>query len=855
VKSHRAPSGPPAARTAIVDRKIARALEHQRAGRLAEAEGIYRRILDSKPNHSDALHLLGVLGYQVGRSDIAVDLIKKAIAVKGGIAAFHEHLGVALHSQGRLDEAVASFRRALGLDPSLADAHHNLGLALQAKGDLADAAASFLRTIALDPDFAEAYTNLGAVLEAQGRLDEAVASHRQALALKPDLAEAHANLGVALQAQGRLDEAAASHRQALALKPNFPQAHFNLGVALWAKGEPVDAMASFLRAIVLRPDYAAAHTNLGLVLQVQGCLDEAVASFRRALAHKPDLAEAHVNLGVALRAQGRLDEAAASYQRALQLRPDLAEAHNNLGAVLNDLGQFDAAAQCYRHTLALGFEAAEAHANLGYALLHQGRLEDGAASYRRALGIKSDPLYAIAIATASPVIATSTDDILSSRRRVEENIDRLLGSDIEAAGGNRPVAGSMFYVAYQGLNDREIQRKTASLYLKVHPSLDWTAPHCRDRAARPAERIRVGFVSRYLYEHSIGKLARGLIERLSRERFEVIVLHAGGKVDEFSVGLDQAATRAVRLPTDLDEARNCIAGESLDVLFYPDVGMDAATYLLAFARMAPVQCVSWGHPVTTGIPNVDYFVSSVDLEPEDADDHYTERLHRLSRLPVYYYRPAADDGPPDRGRLGLEEGCTLYVCPQSLFKLHPDFDAVLGDILHRDRTGRIVLIEGFSADWSRCLRERLGRVLGGAGDRVCFLPRLGSRDFTDLLRTADALLDPLHFGGGNSTYEALALGAPIVTWPGRFMRGRVTYACYRQIGVTECVAGSAEEYAEIAVRLANDREWHAQVSRKILAGNHGLFEDMAAVKELETFFTRAVTAARVGREACDAGGA
>jgi Flp pilus assembly protein TadD len=160
VKSHHAPSGLPAARTATVDRKVARALEHQRAGRLEEAEGIYRRILDSKPNHSDALHLLGVLGYQVGRSDIAVDLIKKAIAVKGGIAAFHEHLGLALQSQGRLDEAVASFRRALGLDPRLADAHHNLGLALQAKGDLADAAASFHCTIALEPGFAEAYTNL-----------------------------------------------------------------------------------------------------------------------------------------------------------------------------------------------------------------------------------------------------------------------------------------------------------------------------------------------------------------------------------------------------------------------------------------------------------------------------------------------------------------------------------------------------------------------------------------------------------------------------------------------------------------------------------------------------------------------
>jgi predicted O-linked N-acetylglucosamine transferase (SPINDLY family) len=145
------------------------------------------------------------------------------------------------------------------------------------------------------------------------------------------------------------------------------------------------------------------------------------------------------------------------------------------------------------------------------------------------------------------------------------------------------------------------------------------------------------------------------------------------------------------------------------------------------------------------------------------------------------------------------------------------------------------------------LHERLSRAFPDVGGRVQFVPRLGFADFVNLLRVADVVLDPLHFGGGNSNYEAFALGVPIVTRPGRFMRGRVTYACYRQMGVADCVAESDEEYVRLALRLANDREWHAEVTERIRAHQHELFEDEAAVRELEGFFERSVAAARVGR--------
>ena len=116
--------------------------------------------------------------------------------------------------------------------------------------------------------------------------------------------------------------------------------------------------------------------------------------------------------------------------------------------------------------------------------------------------------------------------------------------------------------------------------------------------------------------------------------------------------------------------------------------------MLAFARLAPVQCATWGHPVTTGIPTIDYFISNVDAEPADAAEHYTEQLVRMKNLPTYYAPPSVSSATRSRKDFGLEEKAHLYLCPQSLFKMHPEFDGILSAILRADPKGRIVLVNG-----------------------------------------------------------------------------------------------------------------------------------------------------------------
>jgi tetratricopeptide (TPR) repeat protein len=252
----RAPSG--------IDAAFAAARNHHKAGRLAEAEHLYRQILAAHPSHVGSLHLLGLVAEQSGRHQAAVDLIGKAVALDGGIPVFHYHLASALQSLGRLNEAAASYRKA----------------------------------IALRPDYLEAHNNLGLALKDQGRPDEAVSSFGQALRLNPNLASIHYNLGMARRAQGRLDDAIACFRKAVTLEPKFVDAHNNLAIVLKESGDATEAAACYRAILALRPDYPEARANLGHALRDQGRFDDAILTYQQAIASGQDVALAYHGLSV-----------------------------------------------------------------------------------------------------------------------------------------------------------------------------------------------------------------------------------------------------------------------------------------------------------------------------------------------------------------------------------------------------------------------------------------------------------------------------------------------------------------------------------------------------------------------------
>jgi tetratricopeptide (TPR) repeat protein len=314
---------------------LVEAFASHQAGRLADAERLYRQILAAQPDHRDSLYLLGVIAYQ--RGDYAQALVQTDLALDinpDNCVAWNQR-GLALHRLKRFEEALPSYDRALAVWPDHAEAWCNRGVALYELKRFDEALASHDRALAVRPHYAEAFCCRGAALLQLKRLDEALASCERALAIHPDYAEAFSNRADALSELKRLDEALASYDRALALGQDSAELHYNRGNALLALKRFDEALVSFDHALARSPDYAWAHSNRGIALHELTRFDEALASHERAVALEPRSAIAHCNQGVALYKLKRLDEAGACYERALALQPDLpavnfAEAHYRL---------------------------------------------------------------------------------------------------------------------------------------------------------------------------------------------------------------------------------------------------------------------------------------------------------------------------------------------------------------------------------------------------------------------------------------------------------------------------------------------------------------------------------------------
>jgi tetratricopeptide (TPR) repeat protein len=404
------------------------AIEHHNAGRLADAQACYERVLAGQPGEFVALHRLGALHYERGETDRAISYIRRAIDVRPEDAAAHGNLGAAYLALGQLDTAEESLLCSLALRPESDITCNILGALRRARDDIAGAATYFERALALNPRNAEAANNLGNLAKESGDLERAEAYYAQALALNPD----------------------------------FPDAYSNLGSVHQQRGDFAKAEQHFLRALALRPDSAEALNNLGGVRQDRGELDSAEECFRAALRLQPDLAPAIQNLGHVLRLQGRLEEAERHCRRAIELDPASASAWSNLATVVGQRGDLHAAEALCRNAIGLDRTCIAAHCNLGSVLRQQARMPEAEASYREAL--KLDPAsdhtrYDLAILALLQGSYAEGLELYESRFRCRTpEFAATRDSHAKAAGvpawRGEPLAGKRIYVwSEQGLGD------------------------------------------------------------------------------------------------------------------------------------------------------------------------------------------------------------------------------------------------------------------------------------------------------------------------------------------------------------------------------------------------------------------
>jgi len=559
-----------------------------------------------------------------------------------------------------------------------------------------------------------------------------------------------------------------------------------------------------------------------------------------------ELAVRHYNLGVAkLRDGAHMDEVEAEFRRALELDPSHADAAGNLGASLIAKGQREAAIEFFARAAELRPDEPRFIANLARNLVLLGRVEEASPLLLTLARLRPRNAGAYLLRETVLVRDITPDESYPAlvRQRILARLQELLREDHPIADPLEMPA-SYFPLSYHGIPNLDINRALAQVHLKWLPSLAWTAPHVASWKP-PQRRIRIGLASRYFRNYGIGNTSRGLVEQLDRERFEVIVIRfEPSPGDENAVAIDRAADRVVVLSGTLESSRQEIARLQLDILFFQDVGLEPLSYFLAFARLAPVQCVSFGHPDTTGIPNLDYFISAHNYELPGAQRDYSERLIEIPEVGTlsYYHRPAHPKVAAAREELAAHPDDRVYFCPQSLQKIQPAMDRIFARIVELDPKARIALIE-FQPYQRRALEERFARSSPSLLERVRFVPRVAYEHFLARLACADVLLDTVHFNGQNSTLEAFAMGMPVVTLPGALQRARHGFGLYTAMGFTNLVAADAEDYAIKAVRVANDAAFREHCRERIRASCGVLFEDRRFVAHCEEAFREMVAAA------------
>lgn len=687
-----------------------------------------------------------------------------------------------------------------------------------------EAARSLLEDLICDHgDGFEAHLLLARVNVDLRRWDDTLRAATCALAGPGTAAAAWYSMGRAYKGLGKGGAALNCYRRALLADPHNPAILTSLGTALYEIGRPDAAISMYRQAVAADPSHAGARTSLEHLVGPVPSSGSRLAEIRTEAQR--------------LQGAGRLRESLALHREALRLAPQAAGVWLSAGMLTNELGEQAASLPLFEEAASLDpslIPAVEAARRLSVSA----GLFDKARRYsERAQALRPADDILIARALAVPAIQPSVEAIAAFRAAYEEGLDRAIAMNLKVSDASAAQIMGSFFLAYHGENDRHLQCKASKLIAQAEPSMI-TAAHCQRSERRPG-RIRIGFISAFLYSHSIGSTTRGLVAKLSRRHFEVTVLRImPSKRDEITESMRTDADRMLDLDPDYRAAREQIAALELDILFYQDIGMEATSYLLAHSRLAPVQCVSFGHPNTTGIATMDYFISNDLFEPEGAQDHYSERLFLLQDLPTlaYYYRPTPPTILPARTEFGLREADHVYVCPQTLYKLHPEFDAVIGGILNRDSLAIVVLIRGQYEDHTREIQRRFDRTLGGLGSRILFLDSMPFSRFMQLLAVADVCLDTLHFNGMNSSLEAFSVGTPIVTLPGRLQRGRHTQAMYRKMGILDCIAVDAANYIDIALRLGCDRSYAQSMRARIAARSHVLYEDMRVVREFERFF-------------------
>ena len=706
-------------------------------------------------------------------------MLRSAVAIEPLNARGHNNLGQALLRLGDVAKAVESHVEAARLDPSYAAAFNNLGLALTTAGQWDAAAEALQRASALDSTLTIAKVNLAAVFEHRRAWTEALQCYEQARAEAPELREAWIGCAAMLTQLQRFDAALGCCEAALKLRPNEANTLIQKASVLLAAERPAESLSCADAALRVEPRAARAHNLRAGALRRLGRRTEALESLENAAALEPQFAEAYTNLSLILHEMGRTAESIAAQERAVALASDDVQTKTRLLARL-----IPAVPLTPR-------EARDARITLDGQLLE---LENWLEC--RPLGLED----------ASAV-----------------------------------AAQQFFYLSYDEVSNRPLLERYRTAAAARLAAIDAKVPSAHPTHALIGEamhrRIRLGFVSAHVHDHSVfNAILRGWLEHLDLERFEITLFSLGATHDAMTRAAAEAVEDFVTGPRPLADWAQAIRDRRLDVLIYPEVGMNETTLALAASRLARRQFVAWGHPETTGLPTMDGFLSAAAFEPPEADAHYAERLVRLPHLGVHCRPYRVEALSLDMEQWAIRSDGPVFVCPGVPFKYRPEDDVLLVEIARRLGRCKFVFFRHEIAELSERLQSRVHAAFRDAGldpgGHLAWIPWQPRAQFFALLRQADVYLDTLGFSGFNTLMQAIECHLPCVTYEGRFMRGRLGSGILRHLGLHAWVADTREQYVERAVQLGASAACRQSTRNAIRQAEARAYGDVHTVRAL-----------------------
>jgi len=753
---------------AVIARLIDDAQRHAEKHEPAKALEFYNKAAALAPTHGKLHFLRGNVQLELDDARGAIESYQIALAEKPDSAGSQFNLGNAYGKLGNRKAQLQCYTRAIEINPNFADALVALSLSKEEEGKPEEAEELLVRALKITPDSAGTLFNLGTLQASRGHVDEAISNLQKAISSAPDYTDAHIALCCQLLIHGREEEAQRSLKEALKRGLSDTETLNNLGAMLKNAGHPALAIRYYREALKIDPDNSAVLNNLGVALKGLGELDEGYRCFQRCIALQPDFAPAYLNFGTIQFMREEYLAAVESYKHSLSIDPTCFDSANNLGAAYQSLGRFDEAAESYQKAISLRPIAADPYNNLGNLYASRGLYEEASAAFRQALQHKPD-------------FTTAFSNLLFT-----QNYSPFVSAE------------SLF--------------KDASEFGNLVERL--ATPFKQWNISRESEKtLRIGFLSGDLVQHPVGFFFESILRELSTgfsKTLQVCAFHNNWRFDPLSQRVKEYCTQwHTTYHLSDKELAELIHAEQIDILI-DLAGHTAKNRLPVLAwRPAPVQ-VSWlGYFATTGVRAIEYLIADPWTLPASEEIRFTERIVRLPQTRLCFTQPqefvAVAPLP------ALLNGHITFGCFNNISKLTDAVVLLWSKILLAIPNSRLILKARQLQDQS-VKQELLNRftLCGLVEDRLILQSPGDRSEYFAAYNAIDIALDPFPYTGGTTTVEALWMGVPVLTLAGDSFLSRQGVGLLQNAGLQDWIAGTRQEYLNIAVSRANDVE---QLSR------------------------------------------